>query len=103
MNCNDLAFRVQEAGGRILPSPDIVIRQTNIPTPSLAKRPENKNRKPPTEEAYHENDYPLFYSIYAQETGARNRIKIDYDNWQQASEVWERRFGNSTLSELDVE
>lgn len=95
MNCNDLAFRVQEAGGSILPSPDIVIRQTNIPTPSLAKEPGAENRKPPTEEAYHENDYPLFYSIYVQETGARDRIKIDYDNWKQASEVWERRFGKS--------
>jgi len=101
MNCNDLAFRVQEAGGTIFPSPDIVIRQTNIPTPSLEERPEDKNRKPPTEEAYHENDYPLFYGIYNREIGATDRIKIDYDNWKQASSVWQRRFGKAEPSEID--
>lgn len=97
MNCNDLAFRIQEAGGLILPSPDIVIRQTNIPTPAKVSQPGDENRKPPTEEAYHENDYPLFYSIYSQEPGARHRIKIDYNNWEQASPIWKRRFGETEV------
>ena len=85
MNCNDLAFRVQEAGGVIHPSPEIVIRQTNEPTKT--------NGTTPVEDAFHENDYPLFHSIYEKDEGAKNRIKIDYNNWEQVPEVWERRFG----------
>ena len=93
MNCNDLAFRVQTNGGVIYASPDIVITQTNIPT--------KNNDRTPVEDAYHENDYPLFHSIYSQPSGAKNRIKIDYDNWRQASPVWERRF-DKTETQLEI-
>ena len=103
MNCNDLAFRIQAAGGKIYPSPDIVIKQTNISTKNesvhrlpigmtIKKTP--KEGLPAIERAYHENDYPLFYDIYSKTGAAHERIKIDYDNWKFASEVWERRFTN---------
>ena len=72
MNCNDLAFRIQAAGGKIYPSPDIVIKQTNISTKNesvhrlpigmtIKKTP--KEGLPAIERAYHENDYPLFYNL----------------------------------------
>ena len=92
MNCHDLAFRVQANGGKIVPSPDIVINADNEPASSPSQRP--------IEAAFHENDNPLFREIYSDPEAPIKRFKIDYNNWENTSEVWERRFGKIELSEI---
>ena len=87
MNCNDLAFRVQANGGTVAPSPDFVVHAEN----RAASDPQSN----PVEEAFHENDNPLFKEIYADPGAPLKRFKIDYDNWKSASEIWERRFKRS--------
>jgi hypothetical protein len=86
MNCNDLAFRVQAAGKKMGTSPDFVIHLDNTSSDNPTQTP--------IESAFHENDLPLFKEIYSQPNAAKNRFKIDYDNWKLAEERWSRRFGN---------
>ena len=40
-----------------------------------------------------EHDQPLYKKIW-RDPDCTKRLKIDFDNWQTAPEVWDRRFGN---------
>jgi hypothetical protein len=82
MNLHDLAFRAQRDGSKIIVSREFVSAQDF-----------NPNNNSPLMIAYHQNDKPLFLSIYSNKQTALNRpIKIDYDNWKQQPERWHRRF-----------
>jgi len=91
LNCSDLAFRVQANGGRVIPSRDFVIYLDNKSAATPGQTP--------VESAFHENDNPLFKQIYIDPDAALKRFKIEYNNWMSESEVWERRWGNVSLSE----
>ena len=41
-------------------------------------------------EAFTQNDLPLYRSIY-DDPECINRVKIDFDNWKNSPEEWERR------------
>ena len=84
MNTHDLSFRLQRDGGAIHLSPQIVANHDWNP---------NEGDHVAVQEAYDKNDLALFNSTYA--PGAEREIKIDYDNWKESPEVWERRFGKS--------
>ncbi len=45
----------------------------------------------PIYDAFMQNDWPLYRSIY-DDPDCINRIKIDFDNWKESPEVWARRF-----------
>lgn len=82
MNLHDLAFRAQRDGSKIIISREFVSAQDFDPNSSSVLI-----------HAYHENDKPLFLSIYGERETALNRpIKIDYDNWKLQPEKWHRRF-----------
>lgn len=83
MNLHDLAFRAQRDGSKIIVSREFVSAQDFQP-----------DGNSPIIRAYHENDKPLFYSIYFSKHTAQQRpIKINYDNWKDQPPKWARRFG----------
>ena len=85
MNLHDLAFRAQRCGSKVITSLDFVTKHDWSP---------NRDQNDPIIQAYHQNDLPLFYSIYGQAFTANKRSKqIRYDNWQKQPEKWARRFG----------
>jgi hypothetical protein len=80
MNAHDLAFRFQNSGGKFSLSPGLVLDC------------DFDNDKPihtPIERAYWSNDRPLFQKIYS-EPFNKKRTVIDFDNWKQVQDVWER-------------
>lgn len=79
---HDLAFRIQNNGGKIVLSPSLVARFYWSWITSDAG---------PVQQAYFQNDAPLFKEMYSQDKS--NRIQIDYDNWKNTPEKWKRRFG----------
>lgn len=82
LNLHDLAFRAQRDGSKIIVSREFVSAQDF-----------NPNNNSPLMVAYHENDKPLFLSIYSDKNTALQRpINIDYDNWKQQPAKWHRRF-----------
>lgn len=47
----------------------------------------------PIHNAQTTKDEPLFKSMYSNPNILEER-EVEYDNWKQAPEIWERRFGN---------
>ena len=83
MNTHDLAFRAQRDGAKIHFSPNLVLTCDWNP---------NEGDHVPVQEAYHNNDAPLFQALYREPRP--NRIRIDYFNWTKSPPIWKRRFGN---------
>jgi hypothetical protein len=83
MNCHDLAFRVQNDGGKIHLSPNYV---------SIHDWHPNDQEHKPIQHAYEQNDSQLFEKIYANNGYLKRQIKIDYFNWINAKPIWDRRF-----------
>jgi hypothetical protein len=84
--CNhDLAFRLQNDGGKLILSPVEVLQCSWVPWNG------GDGSWIPIKRAFFEVDLPLLTSIYS--TNQSNRIKIDFDNWKSAPCKWEKRFG----------
>jgi len=84
---HDIMFRIQADGGKVFDSPTEV---TNCDW-----MPEKTGDHGPIHDAQLLHDAPLFHNMYNQQFAARNRIKIDIDNWKKAAKIWTRRFGNN--------
>jgi hypothetical protein len=83
MNTHDLAFRVQQNGGILYPSPRKIL--------SANWEPWDNNNKSPVQLAYELNDKPLFESVYSADYPIK--VGIDFDNWKKWAEpFWKRRY-----------
>ena len=78
---HDLAFRVQENGGKIHMSPQTVARFYWSWHHTESK---------PVQDAYFLNDRDFFQKQYGQDI---SRTKIDYWNWMNVPSKWVKRFG----------
>jgi len=85
----DLNFRVQADGGKIVNLPTIASAFTHFPGSS--------GDHGPIREAQEGPDTQLFLSIYTIANAAKERIKINYDNWREQPDVWTRRFNKDYL------
>lgn len=83
MNLHDLSFRIQRDGGVIHVSDDIVCNHDWNPV---------EGDHLSVHEAFEKNDLPLFTQLYT--SADAQRINIEYENWKNSPEVWQRRFGN---------
>jgi len=82
MCTHDLAFRLQNSGGKILMSPQTVARFYWSWITADAK---------PVQRAYFENDLKYFQTMWNQDQSSR--ININYWNWIEVPQKWVRRFG----------
>ncbi len=82
MCTHDLAFRTQNNGGKIYLSPSLVAR---------FYWSWNTGDAGPIQQAYFQNDAPLFNSMWSQDQN--KRIQIPFDNWTSTQSKWKRRFG----------
>lgn len=80
---NDLIFRMQRFGSKVINSHVHCCIATHYPG-------ETKDHGP-IHRAQISHDYPTFVNYYRSNNG-NGPIFIDYDNWQQQPDVWERRF-----------
>jgi len=79
---NDLAMRLQTAGVEILLQPGCAMKFSHMPGETGDHGPVHR--------AHFEHDLPLFQELYSKpDQGAARKIM----KWNQAPEVWERRFG----------
>jgi len=86
LNLHDFAFRAQRTGSKVITSVNFVTKHDWEPG-----RDQNNS---PIIAAYHQNDLPLFNSIYSQVFTSYHRpVCIRYDNWMRQPEKWARRFG----------
>jgi len=82
MCCHDLAFRVQNVGGRFYESPIEILDCTwDV----------HCEEYQPVRRAYLETDLPLWNQMYGEKDPERK--EIDYNNWLDCYPVWEKRFG----------
>ena len=82
MCTHDLAFRLQQNGGKIHLSPQSIARfYWSWPGPDAK----------PIQDAYFLNDKSAYKEMYNKDQS--DRIKIDYWNWTQVDNKWKRRFG----------
>jgi len=81
---HDFMFRLQKDGGKIVFPP----KHTCIAT----WYPGEEGDHSPIHHAMVSHDTPIFQLMYLNPTYYSKRIKIHYDNWKRAPEVWERRF-----------
>ena len=77
MSCIDLSLRLQKDNGQLLVSPSFVMKCDFDP---------NNHR---VWDVMKENDGPLFKSLYQDNS---RMAKIKFNNWVEASPVWERRW-----------
>jgi len=89
MNGIDLGFRMQDDGGQIVLSPDVVMNLDWLPDP---ERVDEFGLPDPVIQAFYDHDYPLFLEQYSK---LREYIKIDYNNWMDISPIWKRRKFNN--------
>jgi len=82
-NAHDLAFRIQNDGGKIVCSPSKIL--------SVKWNPDsNRQEYKPILYSYIHNDLPLIKNLYSNPNAASRKIYID--NWKNISSVWNRRF-----------
>lgn len=80
----DLAVRLQNNGVKIILADQIMVRFGHMPGTS--------GDHGPMHHAQLEHDEPLFRKLYGSpETSGRT--EVDIENWEDAPEKWERRFG----------
>jgi hypothetical protein len=82
MSNHDLAFRIQNDGGKIFLSPSFTFT-----CEWSGGRPDHK----PIHDSHFENDAPLLESLYSIE-GNRS-VNLELDNWKNSPATWSRRFG----------
>lgn len=81
---NDLAVRLQTAGVEILLQPGCAVKFGHMPGETGDHGPVHR--------AHFDHDLPLFTKLYSvPDQGADRKIV----KWNQAPEVWERRFGRT--------
>ena len=83
-NLHDLMFRVQKNGGTLFDSPSNVTNCDWYPNGMVDHKA--------IEQAYVDNDEPLFRQMYSDPDVLSKRVFIPLDNWKQTEEVWNRRF-----------
>ena len=81
---HDFMFRLQKDGGKIVFAPEHACIASWFP--------EETGDHKPVHRAQNERDIPYFNMVYSQPNMYRNRIKINYENWQLSPKVWRRRF-----------
>lgn len=84
MNLHDLAFAIQNSGGKIINSKSLMFKFNFNPN---VHREEYR----PVYSAYLQNDGPLFKSLY-QDPQAASKRAVSMDNWRNQDSVWKRRF-----------
>jgi hypothetical protein len=84
--CVDLSMRLQNTGCEMEILPRTIFKSTHLDGPIGDHQPIHDGQT--------QKDFPLLYSLYVPLEGNR-RMAIDIDNWKQASERWERRFGKA--------
>ena len=86
MACCDLSIRLQNEGGQIIIMQEPIFWSTHIAG--------NHGDHAPINKAQLEHDMPHYMRTYGNpKTCIRGKIPLD--NWKQAPELWERRFGKS--------
>jgi hypothetical protein len=83
MNLHDMAFRMQMDNKVVEVSEDCVWDANYV----------HRQDTDPVIAAFKQNDKPLFDSIWDIDKFDRE-LKIDINNWKQASEIWDRRCSN---------
>ena len=78
---HDFCYRLQRDGGTIHLSP---VEAINVDF-------EAGKDHTPIEQCHFEHDWPLLRDMY-KDPNVVNRTKIDFDNWKESPEVWDRRF-----------
>lgn len=82
MGCPDLAIRLQNDGA------EVVMGEKFMDMGIIKGR---GGDHAPIVDSLEQNDFSYFDRIYTNPE-AKTRIRIDFDNWKQAEEVWSRRF-----------
>ena len=80
---HDFMFRAQRNGTEIIYSPDTV--------GITDWWPDHQGDHGPVHDAEVLHDFPIFNEIWSK---PNERIKINYDNWKETPDIWERRFPN---------
>ena len=80
LSTHDLGFRLQNNGGTIHLSPDVIYSYDL-----------GQDDRQPMEDALRIHDYPIFKEFYSQPR--TDHIHIDYNNWRNVPNMW-RRFSN---------
>lgn len=89
MSCMDLSMRLQNYGLEIL--------KLDEPLFHASHSPGIQGDHGPVHHAQLSHDEPLFREMYSSVDGTK-RAKIDIDNWQNSSPIWERRFGRRLMN-----
>lgn len=79
----DFAVRAQHNGSKFFMLRDPIF--------SCAHMPGTMGDHAPVHYSHVEHDEPLFRNIYKQ-PGSIKRVKVELNNWEQSSPVWQRRF-----------
>lgn len=80
---HDFMFRAQKNGSKIVCSPSYV--------GDMDWTPDHQGDHGPIHDAMVQHDQQLLFSVWGSPS-ANGRLKIQYDNWKNSPEVWQRRF-----------
>lgn len=93
-NLHDLIFRIQYLGGNVYDSPITVTNCDFYPKGIVDHKP--------IEEAYEQNDYPLFVNLYSRENALKLRTsEVLFNNYLTTQVIWNRRFKNNLPETYD--
>lgn len=81
---HDLMFRNQEDGGKIINLPDVAY--------VCSHQPNRTGDHGPVHDAQTGPDDEIFREMYNDVDVVKSRIKINYNNWENYPDIWERRF-----------
>ena len=90
---HDFMFRLQKDGGQIHMAPEHCCIATWMPGTT--------GDHAPIHHAQISHDTPIFNAMYSKEETYGKRIRIEYDNWKDSPEVWERRFSKGIPSSYE--
>ena len=79
----ELAIRLQNDGAEVIMGEKFM---------DVTHLPGIEGDHAPVHYAHMEDDWPLFVKTYGEDPSGATRTKVDFDNWKQAEEVWNRRF-----------
>ncbi len=96
----DICCRIYRDGGSFDLSPTEIMIANNVGAHGFESEEEKKiGGHSAIYHAQVDHDYPRFMQMQSNEY-LRTRIHIDFDAWKSVPEVWNRRWGNKTLEEL---
>ena len=90
-NCpvNDLVFRAQMDGAKVINSPSLI---------SIgAWMPNHIGDHGPVHDAQMGPDTVSFNSLWSDPEKVKSRVRINYSNWKNYPDVWDRRFSKTPL------